>query len=114
VQVIEAGCQHLCRDGAELHGLARLPLGDFPDVRIFQRAAGNLLHHVWQHARFKHLEHDVARRLVAARRGAPTPEVMTLQSAQALGGVAEPRAAAVSSQSQRASPSLKRSSPARV
>jgi hypothetical protein len=47
-----------------------------------------------QHACFEHLEDDVTRRLVAARCGATTADMMTFKPDEALGGVAEPRAAA--------------------
>src|SRR5262245_791030 len=94
VQVVEAGRQHLRRDGAELHGLARLTLGHLPNAGICQRTAGKLVHHIGQYARLKYLEHDIASRLVAARGGATTPQVMPLHADQALGGISEPGATA--------------------
>src|SRR5262249_52896845 len=75
VAIVDAGREHLPGDGAELHRLSRHALRDLPDARVFERAAPHFAGDVRQYARFQHLEHYVARRLVAARRRAPAPDV---------------------------------------
>jgi len=65
VQVVHAGREHLRRDGAELHRPAGHAVRDLPHAGVFERAAAHFADDVRQHARFQHLEHDVACRLVA-------------------------------------------------
>src|SRR5262245_65951019 len=59
-------------------------------MRVFQGAAGDLPHHLGQHARFKHAKQAFTGGLVPARCGATSPDVMAFEPAQALSRIAEP------------------------